>query len=141
MTLPVPWNIWRSRNTACKTTGGPDVVCVIEWIYEYSHGQINAMSRPNSSLRCKRFQSSYYAKVRAEAKKKGWTSFPSPSPVIHFFFCSCPSFLDEPREETLATQAILPLVPMDHRFDESYPFLYIGHIQNGLVGQAGRVVL
>ena len=32
-------------------------------------------------------------------------SFPSPSPVIHFF-CSCPSFLDEPREETLATQAI-----------------------------------
>ena len=32
-------------------------------------------------------------------------SFPSPSPVIPFFFCSCPSFLDEPREETLATQA------------------------------------
>ena len=31
--------------------------------------------------------------------------FPSPSPVIHFIFCSCPSFLDEPREETLATQA------------------------------------
>ena len=30
-------------------------------------------------------------------------SFPSPSPVI--FFCSGPSFLDEPREETLATQA------------------------------------
>ena len=24
---------------------------------------------------------------------------------ILFFFCSCPSFLDEPREETLATQA------------------------------------
>ena len=46
------------------------------------------------SLRSKRFQSSYWAKVRAEAKKK----------VIHFF-CSCPSFLDEPREETLATQA------------------------------------
>ena len=32
-------------------------------------------------------------------------SFPSPSPIIHLFFCSCPSFLDEPREETLATQA------------------------------------
>ena len=32
------------------------------------------------------------------------SSFPSPSPVIHFF-CSCLSFLDEPREETLATQA------------------------------------
>ena len=43
------------------------------------------------SLRSKRFQSSYCAKVRAEA------SF--------IFFCSCPSFLDEPREETLATQA------------------------------------
>ena len=32
-------------------------------------------------------------------------SFPSPSPVIHSFFRSCPSFLDEPGEETLATQA------------------------------------
>ena len=32
-------------------------------------------------------------------------SFPSPSPVIHFFFCSCSSFLDEPQEETLAMQA------------------------------------
>ena len=53
-----------------------------------------------SSLRSKRFQSSYYAKVRAELKKR----LPSPSPVI-LFFCSCPSFLDEPREETLATQA------------------------------------
>ena len=52
------------------------------------------------SLRSKRFQSSYCAKVRAEAKKS-----PPPPPVIHFFFCSCPSFLDEPREETLATQA------------------------------------
>ena len=37
------------------------------------------------SLRSKRFQSSYCAKVS--------------------FFGSCPSFLDEPREETLATQA------------------------------------
>ena len=54
------------------------------------------------SLRSKRFQSSYCAKVRAEAKEK---VFPSPFPVIHFFFCSCPSFLDQPREETLATQA------------------------------------
>ena len=42
------------------------------------------------SLRSKRFQSSYCEKVRAGAKK--------------FFFCSCASFLDEPREETLATQ-------------------------------------
>ena len=32
-------------------------------------------------------------KLRAEAKKR--------------LFCSCPSFLDEPREETLATQASL----------------------------------
>ena len=31
-------------------------------------------------------------------------SFPSPSPVIHFF-CSRSNFLDEPREEMLATQA------------------------------------
>ena len=51
------------------------------------------MVQPESfyrSLRSKRFQSSYCAKGRAEAKK---------------FFCSCPSFLDEPREETRATQA------------------------------------
>ena len=53
----------------------------------------------NPSLRSKRFQSSYCAKVRADAKKR----FPSPSPVI--FFCSRSNFLDEPREETLATQA------------------------------------
>ena len=49
-----------------------------------------------SSLRSKRFQSSYCAKVRAEAIKKRWKgegegrrgkvpSFPSPSPVIPFF--------------------------------------------------------
>ena len=38
-------------------------------------------------------------------------SFPSPSPVIHFF-CSCLSFLDEPREETLATQANFKYVKM-----------------------------
>ena len=32
--------------------------------------------------------------------------FPLPLPLhSFFFFCSCPSFLDEPREETLATQA------------------------------------
>ena len=27
-----------------------------------------------------------------------------------FVFCSCPSFLDEPREETLAAQAMMVLV-------------------------------
>ena len=54
-----------------------------------------------TSLRSKRFQSSYYAKVRAEAKKKG---FPLPLPRHSIFFCSGPGFLDEPREETLATQ-------------------------------------
>ena len=72
--------------------------------------------RASEGLACKRFQSSYYAKVRAEAKKrlkgegegrrgKEVPSFPSPSPVIQVFFCPYPSFLDEPREETLATQA------------------------------------
>ena len=73
------------------------------------------------SLRSKRFQSSYRAKVRAEAKKKvegggggekrkrlpanptilensgvcgqAVPSFPSPSPVIHFFFALVPAFL------------------------------------------------
>ena len=30
---------------------------------------------------------------------------PLPLPSHSLFFCSCPSFLDEPREETLATQA------------------------------------
>ena len=44
-------------------------------------------NRIGLSLRSKRFQSSYCAKVRAEAKKR------------------LTSFLDEPREETLATQA------------------------------------
>ena len=69
------------------------------------------------SLRSKRFQSSYCAKVRAEAKKKV-PSFPSPSPVVHFF-CSSPSFLDEPRKETLATQATLAEIKTD-RFKNVY---------------------
>ena len=33
----------------------------------------------------------------------GFVTLPLPRHL--FFFCSCPSFLDEPREETLATQA------------------------------------
>ena len=40
------------------------------------------------SLRRKRFQSSYSTKVRVGAKKK------NPSPLIPFFFCSRPNFLD-----------------------------------------------
>ena len=57
----------------------------------------------NSCKRSKRFQSSYCAKVKSGSKKKveGGGGF---------FFCSCPSFLDEPREETLATQATRKLV-------------------------------
>ena len=44
--------------------------------------------------------------VSKKKRLKGVPSFPSPSPVIPFFFFrSCPNFLDEPREETLATQA------------------------------------
>ena len=45
----------------------------------------------------------FIARKLERKQKKGF----APSPVIHFFFCSCPSFLDEPRdrEETLATQA------------------------------------
>ena len=71
---------------------------------------------PGYSLRSKRFQSRYCAKVRPEAKKKvegegegrrgrrRFLHFPPPPPSFIFFFCSCPSFLDEPREETLPTQ-------------------------------------
>ena len=59
-----------------------------------------SFSRCLNSLRSKRFQSSYCAKVRAEAKKRLKGEGES-----FMFFCSCPSFLDEPREETLATQA------------------------------------
>ena len=51
-----------------------------------------------------------------EEKRK--PSFPSPSPVILFFFCSCPSFLDEPREETLATQATMVVKYLDHNNGE-----------------------
>ena len=70
------------------------------WVQGYNtssspHGSrqvcVKMMLSGFTSLRSKRFQSSYCAKVRAEAK--------------FMFFCSCPSFLDEPREETLATQA------------------------------------
>ena len=59
------------------------------------------MCTNSHSLRSKRFQSCYCAKVRAEAKKN------PPPPPSFIFFCACPSFLDEPREETLAMQAII----------------------------------
>ena len=47
------------------------------------------MSAQSVSLRSKRFQSCYCAKVRAEAKKR------------HVFLLFSPSFLDEPREKRL----------------------------------------
>ena len=52
-----------------------------------------------TSLRSKRFQSSYCAQVRAGAKKKGGRGrrrgvIPLPLPR-HSFFCSRPNFLDE----------------------------------------------
>ena len=65
--------------------------------------QLRRLAARRGSLPSKRFQSSYGAKVRGEAKK-GCVPLPLPRNSI-FFFCSCPSFLDEPREETLATQA------------------------------------
>ena len=52
------------------------------------------------SLHSKRFQSSYWAKVRVLSQK------------------SCPSFLDEPREETLATQATMVVKYLDHNNGE-----------------------
>ena len=79
------------------------------------------------SLHSKRFQSSYWAKVRAEAKKRlkgegegrrGNLHSPLPPPSFFFFFCSCPSFLDEPREETLATQATMVVKYLDHNNGE-----------------------
>ena len=54
-------------------------------------------------LGSKHFQSSYCAKARAEAIKKGGPFSPLPLPR-HSFFCSLPNFLDE-LAETLATQA------------------------------------
>ena len=43
-------------------------------------------------------------KRRANSSKSALTSVQSICPRLGFFF-SCPSFLDKPREETLATQA------------------------------------
>ena len=47
--------------------------------------------------------------------EQAFLSLPSPSSVIPFFLCSCPSFLDETREETLATQASNRAVAHDAR--------------------------
>ena len=51
----------------------------------------------SGSLRSKRFQSSYCAKVRAEAKKKGGRGRERGvnRQSILFFFCSRPDVLDE----------------------------------------------
>ena len=71
-----------------------------------------------ASLRSKRFQSSYRAKVRAGAKKKGGRgrgrgeevpSFPSSSPVIPFFFCSRPNFVDELARKRLLRRLTLSI--------------------------------
>ena len=70
------------------------------------------------SLRSKRFQSSYSAKVRAGAKKKwkgegegtrenAFPSLPSPSPLIPFFFCSSPNFLDKLARKPLLCRLVL----------------------------------
>ena len=69
-----------------------------------------------ASLRSKRFQ----LKGEGEGRRGKVPSFPSPSPVINFFFCSCPSFLDEPREETLATQATRAPVKESPLLSESF---------------------
>ena len=46
-------------------------------------------------------------KGEGRGEEEGGGSFISlPLRRHSFFFCSCPSFLDEPREETLPTQAI-----------------------------------
>ena len=55
-----------------------------------------------SSLRSKRFQSSYCAKVRAGAKK----NHSPPPPPSFLFFCSRPNFLDE-----LARKRLLRRLP------------------------------
>ena len=69
------------------------------------------------SLRNKRFQSSYSAKVGAEAIKNGRgggrekrkPSLPSPSPVISFFFLFLSQRSRRTRAESLATQARNPV--------------------------------
>ena len=53
----------------------------------------------NDSLRSKRFQSSYCAKVLSP-----------PPPPSFLFFCSRPNFSRRTRAETLATQAILTII-------------------------------
>ena len=75
---------------------------------------------------------------RANQKRRSWAkavfqkrgvcgqavpSFPSPSPsavILFFFFCSCLSFLDEPREETLATQANLYSTKCTWKFFQNF---------------------
>ena len=69
------------------------------------------------SLRSKRFQSSYWAKVRAGAKKKVegggggekrrfLHSPPPPPPPSFLFFCSGPNFLDEHARKRLLRRLI-----------------------------------
>ena len=73
----------------------PEFIAVVKWFHNKIVPFNFHASQTQSSLRSKRFQSSYCAKVRAEAKKKGWRG------RVRVRV----SFLDEPREETLATQA------------------------------------
>ena len=49
-------------------------------------------------------------------QKKGWKCF----------FCSCPSFLDEPREEKLATQANAHKIIL-HKIEQNRQMVNSGH--------------
>ena len=94
--------------TTCRLVVVQRWILVSKYSYAWFKWRLSGRWRYNVSLRSKRFQSSYSRKLlRAEAKKglKGDGFVPLPLPRHSFFFCSCPSFLDEPREETLATQA------------------------------------
>ena len=55
---------------------------------------------------------------KLERKQKKGSFIPLPLPRHSFFFCSCPSFLDEPRKETLATQATMVATFLDHNSGE-----------------------
>ena len=56
-------------------------------------------------------------RLKGEGKGRRGSFVPLPR-HSSFFFCSCPSFLDEPREETLATQATMVVKYLDHNNGE-----------------------
>ena len=80
----------------------------------------------------------------------GWSKLPSQQwpirsttqiRVVTHHHCGISPVVPLKPRAVRCSQPIVPLVSMDHRFDESYPFVYIGHVCLGKAFVAKKAAL